>query len=264
MIFLTGDCHGEFERFSKKQRMRQPFMMTEKDFVIICGDMGLVWADDKEFIYNKKGLCELPFTILWVQGNHENYDMIDQYPIRMWHGGKVRHIVKDKIILLERGQIFEIEGKSFFTFGGASTHDIQGGILDRTLPSYKKDRRRANRSGLSYRVKGVSWWAQELPSIDEMQEGRDNLAKANNCVDFVVTHCLSGKMQEKLQTVLAAKGMDNLSKKIDAYEKDILNIYFDEIEEKLMYKHWFCGHYHVNCRIDNQHTVLYEDILWNI
>ena len=74
MIFLTGDCHGEFERFSKKQRMRQPFMMTEKDFVIICGDMGLVWADDKEFIYNKKWLCELPFTILWVQGNHENYD----------------------------------------------------------------------------------------------------------------------------------------------------------------------------------------------
>lgn len=54
MIYLTGDCHGAYGRFSKRQRMRQPFVMTENDFVIICGDMGLVWADDREFVYNKK------------------------------------------------------------------------------------------------------------------------------------------------------------------------------------------------------------------
>lgn len=51
MIYLTGDCHGAYGRFSKRQRMRQPFVMTENDFVIICGDMGLVWADDREFVY---------------------------------------------------------------------------------------------------------------------------------------------------------------------------------------------------------------------
>lgn len=264
MIYLTGDCHGAYERFSKRQRLRQPFVMTENDFVIICGDMGLVWADDREFVYNKKWLSALPFTILWVQGNHENYDMIAQYPIEMWHGGKTRHIVKDKIILLERGQIFEIEGKRFFTFGGASTHDIQGGILDRSLPSYEKDRRRANRNGLSYRVKGVSWWAQELPSVEEMQEGRDNLEKINYCVDFVITHCLSGKMQDKLQRVLSSHGMNKLADKISARQKDILNDYFDALEERLQYRQWFCGHYHVNCKIDERHTVLYEDIIWNI
>lgn len=63
MIYLTGDCHGAYGRFSKRQRMRQPFVMTENDFVIICGDMGLVWADDREFVYNKSGFqrCHLLF-----------------------------------------------------------------------------------------------------------------------------------------------------------------------------------------------------------
>ena len=62
--------------------------------------------------------------------------MIAEYPLEEWHGGKVRHIVRDKVILLERGQIFNIEGKSFFTFGGASSHDMQGGLLDRNDPDF--------------------------------------------------------------------------------------------------------------------------------
>ncbi len=50
--------------------------------------------------------------------------MIAEYPLEEWHGGLVRHIVRDKVILLERGQIFNIEGHTFFTFGGAASHDI--------------------------------------------------------------------------------------------------------------------------------------------
>ena len=252
MIYLTGDCHGEFNRFAKKQRMLLPFELTEDDFVMICGDMGLLWAHDGEFTYNTRWLAALPFTILWVQGNHENYDMIAEYPVSVWHGGKVRHIVEDKIILLERGQVFGIEGKSFFTFGGASSHDVYGGILDRTSPTYARDRWRANRSKLPYRVRGVSWWEQELPTIREMQEGRDNLAKAGYRVDFVLTHCLSGRMQEKVENVLSKK---------EIRDKDILNDYFDEIEGCLQYQHWFCGHYHENLRVDGKHTVLYKDII---
>ena len=62
--------------------------------------------------------------------------MIGEYPLEEWHGGKARHIIRDKVILLERGQVFEIEGKSFFSFGGASSHDIQGGILERQTVDY--------------------------------------------------------------------------------------------------------------------------------
>lgn len=260
MIYLTGDCHGDFGRFSRRRRMQLPFELTQKDIVIICGDMGLLWADDREFAYYKKWLSALPFTILWVQGNHENYNMIAAYPVSIWHGGKVRHIVEDKIILLERGQIFELEGKRFFTFGGASTHDIQGGILDRMSPTYAKDRKRANKRGLPYRVSGVSWWAQELPSETEMQEGRKNLNQAGNRVDYVISHCLSGRMQDVLKAVLAAGSDEKTAHESNAYGKDILTTYFDELEATLQYQHWYCGHYHVNLNVDERHTVLYKEI----
>lgn len=121
------------------------------------------------------------YTILWIQGNHENYDMIEEFPTEEWHGGKVRQILRDKVILLERGQVFEIDGKTFFTFGGASSHDIQGGVLDRDDIDYEDDRRKAIKSGLQYRIKHESWWEQELPNEEEMEEGRRNL-EADNCL----------------------------------------------------------------------------------
>ena len=251
MIYITGDCHGDFRRFSGRCRGMMPVGPTEGDHVIICGDFGMLWAKDAAFEYNVEWLSRLPCTILWVQGNHENYEMIAGYPMEPWNGGKARHIVRDRIILLERGQVFHIEGKSFFTFGGASSHDVQGGILDKGSPSYDSDRRWAARQGLPYRVRGESWWEQELPTEAEMQEGRENLARAGNSVDYVITHCMSGGMQEKLCQYF--RGI--------ACGRDVLTGYFDELEGRLMFRHWFCGHYHVNHELDERHTVLYERIV---
>ena len=115
MIYVTGDCHGNFRRFTKKQLMKLPFEMTERDYVIICGDFGLLWARDKEFEYNLDWLSKLPFTILWVQGNHENYDMIREYQIEEWNGGKV-HEIRPHVLHLIRGEIYTIEGETYFTF----------------------------------------------------------------------------------------------------------------------------------------------------
>ena len=143
--------------------------LTKEDYIIICGDFGLCWAKDKTFEYHCKNFAEKPYTILWVQGNHENYDMIGEYPLEEWHGGKARHIIRDKVILLERGQVFEIDGKTFFTFGGASSHDIQGGILDRQTVDFAEQKRRADRNYLPYRILQESWWPQELPTEGELQ-----------------------------------------------------------------------------------------------
>lgn len=118
MIYITGDTHGDFTRFSAKRLRRTGMELTKEDYIIICGDFGLCWAKDKTFEYHCKNFAEKPYTILWVQGNHENYDMIGEYPLEEWHGGKARHIIRDKVILLERGQVFEIEGKSFLPLEG--------------------------------------------------------------------------------------------------------------------------------------------------
>ena len=78
MIYITGDTHADFSRFTKRQRCRLPFELTEKDIVIVCGDFGLLWErNDKTLKYNLDWMARLPFKILWISGNHENYDMLD-------------------------------------------------------------------------------------------------------------------------------------------------------------------------------------------
>ena len=91
MIYITGDTHADFSRFTKRQRCRLPFKLTEKDIVIVCGDFGLLWErNDKTLKYNLDWMSRLPFKILWVSGNHENYDMLEDYQLEEWHGGKVK------------------------------------------------------------------------------------------------------------------------------------------------------------------------------
>lgn len=132
MIYITGDTHGDFARFSAKSLRRAGMELTQEDYIIICGDFGLCWAKDKTFEYHCKNFAEKPYTILWVQGNHENYDMIGEYPLEEWHGGNVRHIIRDKVILLERGQVFEIEGKSFLHLEGRRPMTFrEGSWIDR-------------------------------------------------------------------------------------------------------------------------------------
>lgn len=246
MIYITGDTHGDFERFGNRKLASRNLNLTEKDYVIVCGDFGLGWKNDGTFKYDCKFLAGKPFTILWIQGNHENYDMIKEFPLEEWHGGKVRHIIQDKVILLERGQIFEIEGKTFFTFGGAASHDVQGGILDRNDIDFAWLRKKAISNDLPFRIVGESWWKEEIPSEEEMSEGRRNLEAANNRVDYIITHCCATHIQEAIKP---------------CYEADVLTEYFKELEEVVQYKHWYFGHYHDYADIGENHTLIYREIV---
>ena len=44
MVFVTGDCHAEFNKFSTKNFPEQKGM-TRDDIVIVCGDFG-IWHDN--------------------------------------------------------------------------------------------------------------------------------------------------------------------------------------------------------------------------
>lgn len=250
MIYITGDTHGDFARLSKKHLKGKGIELSSEDYMVICGDMGLCWAKDGTFQYHCRNFQQKEYTLLWIQGNHENYDMIAEYPIEEWHGGKVRHIVRDKVILLERGQVFDLNGYSFFTFGGASSHDIQGGILDRNDLDFAYDRRRAIDNELPFRIMHESWWSQELPDVKEMEEGTVNLIRCGYKVDYVLTHCCATRLQEILNI-----------ERLRSCKPDRLTDYLQELESKLQYKHWFFGHYHMDKCIDEKHTVLYHEII---
>ena len=131
MIYITGDCHSDFSRFDIDKFTIQK-EMSKNDYVIICGDFGGVWNYLVESTYEKywlDWLNERNFTTLFVDGNHENFTRLYNYPVEEWHGGKV-HKIRDSVIHLMRGEIFDIDNRKFFTFGGAKSHDIQDGILN--------------------------------------------------------------------------------------------------------------------------------------
>lgn len=241
-IWVTGDCHGNFSRFTRKQR--EKLNIKPDDYVIICGDVGLLWADDKEFQYNLKFFETVPFTILFVAGNHDNYNMIEQYPLSNWNGGKVRQIIQDKVIYLERGQIYNIEGKTFFCIGGASSHDIEDGILDRNTDNFRgrlKTLKRLKKK--HYRILNESWWSQELPTEEELTSALEVLQNVDDKVDYIITHCCSSRVEE----LLGHKDHDRLTD------------FFNYIDAFVDFKHWYFGHYHQDCIMsDERHTVVYQ------
>ena len=247
MIFLTSDTHGQwYKRFNKKAFLQQK-ELTKEDYVIVLGDFGIMNYPDEWMQLD--WLDEQSFTTLFLAGNHSNYDYLDSLPVDEWHGGKVS-FVRPSIIYMHRGQVYEINGLKFFAFGGASSHDIQDGILELTDPDYDKKRRRLNAEYACYRTNHVDWWAREIPSEAEMQEGWNNLKKHNYKVDYILTHCP--------YTALLL----SLNGSWKKYKSDILTEYLQGIEKKVEYKHWYFGHVHLNEEIEEVNaTCLYEQIL---
>ncbi|MDO4488147.1 MAG: metallophosphoesterase [Eubacteriales bacterium] len=248
MIYITGDCHQDFRKLSTEVFPEQK-EMTKDDYVIICGDFGGVWNRDVENATERNLMDFLEnrsFTTLFVDGNHENFDRLYGYPVEEWHGGKV-HKIRPSVIHLMRGQVFEIDGKKIFTFGGASCHDIDGGILEPDDPDIDKKARELDKKGLWYRVNHVSWWEQEIPSKEEMEEGRRNLASHENKVDFIVTHCCSSSTQ----TLIGGSG----------YSQDRLTHYLEDIKQNTDFGYWFFGHYHDNMNVTANEILLYEQII---
>ena len=127
MIYVTGDIHGEVDihRLNSRQFLEQRHM-DKGDYVIICCDVGCVWVGGQTDRYWLNWLEAKPFTTLFVDGNHENFPLLEAYPQRAWQGGQV-HELRPSVLHLMRGQVFSLEGRRFFTMGGASSHDRGAG-----------------------------------------------------------------------------------------------------------------------------------------
>ena len=235
MVYVTGDCHAEFNKFSTDNFPEQK-NLTKDDYVIICGDFGGVWnflGETPEEKYWLDWLDKKPFTTLFVDGNHENFTRLKKFPRVKYHNG-VAHRLRHSVYHLMRGYVFEFCGKTFFTFGGAKSHDIQDGILD---PQ--------KFASLSYCWKGVSWWADELPSKSEMDRGIKNLERVNWKVDYVISHCAPL----------------SISSRMYSDDSDKLTKYFDLlINRGLLFRDWWFGHYHNRKDFDYKYHMIYGDI----
>lgn len=243
MIWVTGDCHGEFNRFSS-DRFPEGRKTTKDDYVIICGDFGF-WHDTPEQRYWFKWLNNKPWTTLFVDGNHENFDALNSLKVEEWNGGKI-HRINDGIIHLMRGQVFTLQGLKFFTFGGAASHDIWDGIINTDKDGWLLKAKQWQKEGKVFRIDHYTWWKEEMPNDKEMEEGGNNLAVNNNKVDFIITHDCS------VSTLVSMYGLHGC----DAND---LNYFLQEVQDGIDYKRWYFGHHHRDESFGKE-TCMYERI----
>ena len=252
-IWATGDIHGDPVRLSAENFCEQKGFSGNKNenTVIILGDFGLIWKRDEESKEEKYWLDWLerkPFTTVFVDGNHECFPRIYSYPVAEWNGGKV-HVIRPHVLHLMRGEVFTIEENKFFAFGGASSHDMQDGIFDYDDPDWREKAKSLDRQGkYMYRIKGLSWWEEELPTTQEMQHGLEMLRENHNVVDYIISHSPS---TSELY-IMGGKGL---------YEPDKLTMYLEEIKTVTKYKRHLFGHMHVNKAVNDKDICLYEQIV---
>ena len=247
MVFVTGDCHADFIKFSS-DRFKEQRNLTLNDIVIVCGDFG-IWHDDGEERYWLKWLNKKQFTTVFVDGNHENFDRLNscEFETVEFHGGTA-HKIRDNIYHLMRGQIYNFEGKLFWCFGGASSHDISDGILDiddfDSIYDYRSTINKWNIERKMFRINHISWWKEEMPSQEEMDFGKDMLASKCNEVDYIITHCCP----------------QEISSFLGFHDPDELTMYFNDIAHTTKFTRWYFGHYHMENVIFGKFIVLYDRI----
>ncbi|MBE6623641.1 MAG: metallophosphoesterase [Ruminococcaceae bacterium] len=219
VIYITGDTHipVDIGKLSTK-RFPEQKEMTKNDYVIICGDFGGVWDGSNEEKYWIKWLKNKNFTTLFVDGNHENFEMLYNLPTVRF-GGSIAHKVDDGIYHLLRGELYDIDGKKFFVFGGASSHDKE------------------------HRKEGKNWWKEEMPTEEQYFNAEMNLEKNGFSCNYVVTHSAPASVQTEIAPT---------------YEINELTEFLEKIKNNISCEKWFFGHYHQDKSIDNKYIAVFN------
>lgn len=227
-IFVTGDIHASYDIAKLSESCFDTAGLTKDDYVIICGDFGLVWNNSASEQYWLRWLDARPFTTLFVDGNHERFSLLNSLPETTWNGGAV-HQVATSVLHLKRGQLFNIDGYRIFAMGGASSSEY-----DRT-----------------HRTQGETWFTEEIPNEQERAAALETLDAADWDCDFVITHCAPSS---------SAQGISEHTNRLEIHPMDEYTDWLQTIQDRLTYRHWFCGHYHIDAQIQDKTTALYNRI----
>lgn len=220
MIYITGDIHGDVSRLVDFYNA-SPEKFTKDDMVIVLGDAGINYYGGILDTVKKEKLKRLPFTIFCIHGNHEMRPKhISTYNLKMFKGGQV--YVEDEypnILFAKDGEIFDFDGIKTIVIGGAYS-------VDKHL-----------RLAL-----GGNWFADEQPSMYTKIKTEKNLDSVNWKVDLVLTHTCP-LSYEPVEVFLDGIDQSTVDKTTENW--------LDEIEDQLMYKKWYCGHFHTEKIVDN-------------
>lgn len=227
MVYYTGDIHGNPRQIAQFCRI---FDLTEEDTLILLGDVGanyfLDWRDKDV----KERLNRAKPTILCIHGNHEvRPQNIPSYHTKSWCGGAVWYEKEYPNLLFARdGEIYTMEGIRHLAIGGAYSVDKY------------------------YRLeKGMGWWPDEQPSPEIRKQVEESLDQCGWTVDTVISHTCPYRYEPR-EAFLPSIDQSTVD---DSTER-----WLDGIEQRLSYKHWYCGHWHINKKVDKL-CFLFHDVL---
>ncbi len=218
MLYVTGDTHGDLERFKTKEAKQ----LKKGDILLVCGDFGFVWDGSQQERRQLHWLGSRRYQVLFLDGTHDNLDLLAQYPQEPLYGGLARR-VDGNCWYLERGEVYEAQGIRFFVLGGGESQDMDT------------------------RIQGETWWPQELPSPQELERARENLRACGDQVDYLFTHEPSAIVSHFLE--------------MDATHASPLSAFLDRVSQEVSFTRWYFGSLHLDKPIPPRHQAVYQRIL---
>ncbi|MBQ4129567.1 MAG: metallophosphoesterase [Ruminococcus sp.] len=217
MVYITGDIHADIKDFESRSINK----LKKGDVLIITGDFGFIWDNSKTELKNIKKLSKKKFTILFVEGVHENFELLEQYEEAEIFLSKAKKIA-DNIYCLNRGEIYTIENKTYFCLGGGEVEDpIENSGSD--LLNQKS-----------------------MPTDEQLQYAVDNLQKANKKVDIIITHEAPASVKRLIRR--------------DSNVNDI-NMFLDTLLHNVRYKKWYFGSLHTDRVLSEQLCCVWQDVI---
>jgi 3-oxoacid CoA-transferase subunit A len=224
MIYYTGDMHGQIARILE---FADRFQITKDDVIVILGDAGLnYYGNERGDADRKRRLNDQNVTVFSIHGNHEcRPGSLPYYHESVWHGGAV--YIEDafpNLLFAKDCEIYDLDGHPTIVIGGA----------------YSVDK--------FYRLqRGIDWFVDEQPSPKTKDRVEQTLARRGWRIDTVLSHTCPAKY---IPTEVFLPGLDQST--VDRSTEDWLN----SIEDRLQYKQWLCGHWHIDKRIDKMRFLM--------
>lgn len=210
--------HGDEDRLYDKQFKK----LKDGDTLIICGDFGFIWDGSSREQKILEYLGSRKYNVCFLDGTHENFDLLNQYKQTVWKSGLV-HRIYGNLFHLCRGQVFRIEKLKIFTFGGGESPDKE------------------------MRTEGSSWFRDEMPTPQQIADAIENLEYRDEAVDLILTH--EPPMLVKSAMLLKSGAADSVNK---------LNGFLEELNRNCSFKHWYFGSMHEDRVITPGHTAVFE------
>ncbi len=155
MVYVTGDLHGSFAQL--KARVKK---LKKQDVLLVCGDFGFLWEGGEKEEKQLERLAKK--NVLFLDGTHENFAALAQYPVEPFFGGRAQKLGENLYHLL-RGECYTFGDATVFTFGGGET-DVDAAL------------------------EGEQALSAAQPAREEFERGVETLAERERTVDYIVTH----------------------------------------------------------------------------